>query len=166
MQRLLSLDPRHKAAARMKIQGLSNTVIAETLNITMRTLVLWYSDDLVKEYLQQLAENVEQEFAIQLAQAGMQSVTELTRMLAMPDRDEALSANTKLQIAQDLMDRLPATARVRERGQQAMPSSGGNTNNTIIANMSDSELAAMLNGGWRAMLNPGTNGHGSNGAGD
>lgn len=148
----------------MKIQGLSNTEIAQTLNITMRTLVLWYSDDLVKEYLQQLAENVEQEFAIQLAQAGMQSVTELTRMLAMPDRDEALSANTKLEIAQDLMDRLPATTRVRERGGQP-PQPQGNTNNTqIIANMSDSELAGMLNGGWRAMLNPGQNGHGDNGS--
>lgn len=151
----------------MKIQGLSNTEIAQTLNVTMRTLVLWYSDDLVKEYLQQLAENVEQEFAIQLAQAGMQSVTELTRMLAMPDRDEVLTADMKLRIAQELMDRLPATARVRERGQPATQPTGNTNNTQIIANMSDSELAGMLNGGWRAMLDPGQNGHGNNGsAGD
>lgn len=161
VKRLEKLDARHKAACRLRLAGKDNDFISAELNVSKRTLMVWFSDDLVKEYLQDLAENVEQEFAVQLASAGMQAVGALTEMLQLDTLsvEGALPAETKLEIARELMDRLPATARVGRTDPAAMAPSG--TNNTaIFANMPNNELAAFLNGGWQRMLENG-NGNGT-----
>lgn len=161
MPALKHLEARHKAACRLRIEGKNNAYIATALNMSKRTLECWWCDDLVVDYLQTLAENIEREFAFQLATAGMTAVQELTRILSLDDAEEAVSFHTKLEIARDLMDRTPALAKNGDR-RTSEPVVGheGDTTNilALIGNMSNEDLAGFVNGGWNKGLN-GTNGN-------
>lgn len=150
VKKLTRLDPKHKAACRLKIEGKENVEIAKAVGAQKRTVEVWFSDDLVRDYLQRLAENVEQEFAVQLAGAGMQAVQSLVDMLNKPDRESDISDSGKMRAATEILDRLPGTSKVNERQVPITPP-GGDVNNLtqIFANMPDSELANFLSGGWK-----------------
>jgi hypothetical protein len=159
VQKLKALDTRHKAACRMRIEGKKNDEIARDLNVSKRTLVVWFSDDLVKEYLEFLAENVEQAFAVELARGGMIAISELVRMIQMPDRDSDVSVHTKIELAREILSRLPGTATNHDRAYmeqartQAPQGGSGDTNIlNVIGQMDNRELAAFVNGGWQAGL--------------
>lgn len=162
---LKKLEARHKAACRMRIEGKDNAYIAAALGMSKRTLEYWWCDDLIIDYLQTLATNVENEFAVQLATAGMTAVQELTRMLTLDDpADEAISYSQKLAVARELMDRTPALARVTDRPQDPSGGRDGDTTNIlqIIANMSNDDLADFVHGGWQKSL--ASNGDGNSAA--
>ncbi len=137
----------------MRIEGKKNDYIAEALGMSKRTLVCWWCDELIVDYLHTLAQNVEREFAVQLATAGLTAVNELSRILQLGDAEEAPSFHQKLEIARDLMDRTPALAKVVDR-QEVPGTSGGDTTNVlqIIGNMSNDDLASYVNGGWQRTL--------------
>lgn len=139
---LKKLGDNHKAACRLRIEGYKNEDIASTLGISKRTLELWFSDPLVKDYIQDLAENVEVAFAEKLATAGMTAVQQLTDLLQKPDRDPDLSASQKLGIANSLMDRIPSMARIVDR---PVPQTGDvNNYMAIFQSMDDGSLAELL----------------------
>jgi hypothetical protein len=154
-KRLQELSPKHKAACRLRIEGKNNEYIAKEIGTTKRTLVQWWGDDQVKDYLQKLAENVEQEFAIQLARAGMKSIAALTEILDLDVNpgDNGVSPHTKLEVARELMDRLPGTARIgdRNRGNQG---GGEGTQVNVFQNMTPEQLAAFVQGGWQGVESP------------
>lgn len=154
MSKLKHLEPRHKAACRMRIEGKDNDYISAALNISKRTLVCWWCDDLVLDYLDTLAQNVEREFAVQLATAGMVAVQELTSILQSEvDPEERITYSGKLAVARELMDRTPALAKVVDRSPVAPPGEGDTTNILqIIGNMSNEDLAAFVSGGWQHSL--------------
>lgn len=156
---LAKLDYRHKAACRLRVGGKNNDEIARELGVQKRTLVTWFSDPLVKDYISDLAAAVETEFAVELATSGMKALDKLTDMLDTPDRDGDMSHAMKLQIATELLDRVPALARVESRAAIALASQrqggGGNQTMNVFANMSNEELTRFLNGGWREMVENG-----------
>lgn len=143
MKRLEKLNHAHKAACRMRIEGKTNEEICKELRISKVTLHKWFSDDLVKEYIQDLAENVEQAFAEKLATGGMIALQALTDLVQKDDADTTIPAGTKVQVAREILDRLPGTARVVDRHLPAGP--GGDTNYmAVFANMTDDDLANFI----------------------
>lgn len=145
---LKSLNQQHKAAARMKVEGKSQDYIHEQLGVTKRTLSKWFSDDLMKSYIGDLEQAVEANFADKLATAGMSALQSLVELVEKPDTDSTISANQKMLVAAEILDRLPETSRVRER-QQA-PGAGNQT--LIFANKSNDEIVDFLQGGWRDLV--------------
>jgi hypothetical protein len=79
MKRLLKLNTQHKAAARLRVEGRTNEQIAEDLGVAIRTLHVWFSDDLVKQEIRRLLERVEDVFVERKATAGLRALEELSR---------------------------------------------------------------------------------------
>lgn len=142
----------------MCIAGKPNETIRKELGISERTLVVWMSDDLVKEYLQTLAENVEREFAQEIARASFIAMGEVTDMVQMPVDVSALSPRQKLDAASQILDRNPALAKLTDKAQMAAALNGGggaggaqgNVTNylAVFQNMPDDALADFLRQ-WR-----------------
>lgn len=109
----------HKKAARMRLDGASNDDIAKECKVTKKRVMVWWCDDKMQDYLNELAQNVEQIFAEKLATAGMHALSTLTGILDKPSTDASASDHLKLEVARELMDRLPGTTRVRERHDPA-----------------------------------------------
>ena len=130
----------------MRIDGQNNAAICSALKITDASLIRWWSDELMQDYLNTLAQNVEEAFAIQLATAGMKSVATLVAILDKPATDQTVSDHLKLEVARDLMDRLPGTARVRERHD---PSADIPQLLQVFMNMPDAQLLEFINSGGK-----------------
>lgn len=177
MKRLTELGHNHKAACRLRIEGKDNATIAEALNVSKRTLELWFSDDLIKAYLQQLAENVEQEFAVNLARGGMIAIRELTDLVQkdlveyhvvdgeVREMPVAPTVTQKLTAINQLLDRLPGTASNRDRAEMVAAQNsgkdggGGDTTNnilTLIQGADNHELADIVRGPLEKMLGSGS----------
>lgn len=157
-QPLKALEPRHKAACRLRLQGKDNDFIAKELNVRKPTLYFWFSDPLVKEYLDDLAQNIEVEFAVEMARAGMVAIQELTGEVQKPSDQTTITTSQRVNVAREILDRLPSTARIADRPQVGGGGGDGDTNYTaIFANMDDQDLVAFINR-WKAGDANGANG--------
>lgn len=153
---LTKLNEKHKAACRLKIEGKSNAFISEQIGVKDETLVRWFSQDLVKNYMEDLAEAVEINFVEKLATVGAEAIDQLLELIKKPDRDSDISAQTKMDAIAMVLDRIPQTA-LNEQRQAAPP--GETNNNLIFANLDNNSLAAYIHGGWRAGLPSGNGDH-------
>lgn len=160
--KLTKLNQKHKAAARLKIEGRSNEFIAEQVDIKPETLIRWFSDELLKNYIDDLSAQVEINFAEKMATVGATALDQLLEMVQKPAADTDISDFTRLEVIREILDRLPQTARNTERGKQ--PPSGETNNTLVFANMPNDQLAGFLHGGWRQQV-PGAEDSGSNGDG-
>jgi hypothetical protein len=145
-ENLTKLDPRHKAAARLKAQGLSNKAIAAEIGCVSRTVDKWMSTDVMKIEVQRLMVKAEEQLLDRLTDAGLEAIQALTGLMDKPDAEPTISVPQKIDAANSLLDRLPNTARIRDRGESNslhvhLPE--------IFQTMPDAELAAYLNR-WRA----------------
>jgi hypothetical protein len=139
---LKKLGDSHKAACRLRIEGQKNEEIAKTLKISKRTLEIWFSDPLVKDYLQDIAANVEVAFAEKLATAGMTAIHQLTELVEKPDATTDITVSQKVQVAREILDRIPSLAPVRDR---PLPQTGDINNYlAIFQGMGDQDLAALI----------------------
>jgi hypothetical protein len=109
------------------------------LGVKERTVHLWFSDDKIKQLLQDKLEEIDALFVEQMAQAGMVGVTELLKLARIPVSNETLSAEQKLAVIESLLDRVPETATVKDRAGR---SGGGGTQifNMPVAQLSDDQL--------------------------
>lgn len=164
------------AAIRMRLEGLSNADICDELRIQRNTLYRWFSDDLVKAELQRQAEHIDEVFAEKIASAGFRALEKMLAVAVEADRPmnhdtglpDAMKDEVRLQYLTEIMDRLPALARVRERGGAGRdpvggpPGFGGDINTVVnmFQEMDPQALLAFLQGGYRA-LGQGQNGDGT-----
>lgn len=72
-----ALQPNHKAAARMKVEGRRIDEIAVELKVQKRTLYLWFSDDKMKAYIAEMVRNIEDVFAERMATSGLRALEEM-----------------------------------------------------------------------------------------
>lgn len=78
IQHLTALNLQHKAAARLKVEGKRNAYIAEELGVAVRTLHVWFSDDLMKAEIERLSERIDDIFTHTLATLGLRALNELS----------------------------------------------------------------------------------------
>lgn len=127
MSRLKKLSPKHVAACRLRIEGVPNSEIARTLNTKIETLYEWFSDDLVKDEVARQMKNVDEVFAVRMAEMGLMGIGELITVAQLPVDVQTLSPHQKLEYIREALDRLPQTAKIGVGAQQ-----GGNTFNNVI----------------------------------
>jgi hypothetical protein len=176
MKYLRQLDHKHMAAIRMRLEGVNNATICDELRIQRDTLYRWWCDDLVKAELQRQAEHIDEVFAEKIASAGFRALDKLLEVATEADRPvdpqgmpQAMSDDQRLKYLESILDRLPALARVRERGvaQQGgvVPGMGGDVNTVVnmFRDMDEQALLAFLQGGYR-QIGPGNDGQGKNGS--
>jgi hypothetical protein len=174
---LRSLDHKHYAAIRLRLEGANNATICDELRIQRDTLYRWWSDDLVKAELQRQAEHIDEVFAEKLASAGFKALEKMLEVAVDADRPtdpdgipQPMSDDQRLKYLTEIMDRLPALSRVRERAGQAtggpvVPGMGGDINTVVnmFQEMDERTLLAFLQGGFR-QIGPGQqNGNGAAG---
>lgn len=153
------LNAKHKAAVRLKIEGRSNAFICDQIGVADKTLRVWFSTDIVKKYMEDLADAVEVNFTEKLGTVGAEAIDQLLELIKKPDRDSDISAHTKMDAIAMVLDRIPQTATNQDRRQIA--GGGGDTNNALVfANMTNESLAEFIHGGWRQGL-PSGNGDGN-----
>ncbi len=116
-QQLRALAPRHHAAIRLKLDGASGGAIAERLGVETRTVYLWMGDPLVKQELARQLERIGDEFARQLALAGVVGISQLTEAVQLP-LEGPITAEQKLAFIREALDRferLSGHARAKQR---------------------------------------------------
>lgn len=79
MKRLAKLNTQHQAAARLRVEGKTNTQICEDLGVAMRTLHVWFSDERMKAEIKRLTDRIEDVFVERKATAGLRALEELSR---------------------------------------------------------------------------------------
>lgn len=144
---LKKLDLRHRQAARMRVEGMSNADIAEGLKVKVETLIGWWADPLVREEIDRLGDLADNALANRLATAGIQALETLTEIAQKPSRDPQADDSTKIRASTEILDRIPSTSRVKERGGDG--DGMGNIQNILafVNGMSDQQLAKAL-GAW------------------
>lgn len=133
---LAKLEPRHLAAIRLRIMGKDNDFICEQLNVKHRTLHDWFSQQIVKDQMAEMLDEVQSEFAAQIASGSFVALEGLVQMIQSPTAG-GVDADQKLAAIREYLDRNPATAKASGSGQ--MPPGSINFN---FSNMSDAELKA------------------------
>jgi hypothetical protein len=133
------LQPNHHAAIRLKIEGKAPADIAVALGVKERSVHLWFSDDQIKAELQRQVEKINEVFVQRMAEVGMVGVHELLALARIPTGAEVLTAEMKLEVVREILDRLPQTARV------GVNKGGGGgtqvfTGPVAVANMTDEQL--------------------------
>lgn len=144
---LEKLNLKHRQAARMRVEGMSNQEIAEALNTKPETVVKWWSDPLIREEIDRLGDLADNALANRMATAGIQALEALTEIAQKPSRDPQTDDSTKIRASTEILDRIPSTARVKERGGDG--DGMGNIQNILafVNGMTDQQLAKAL-GAW------------------
>ncbi|MFN8113161.1 MAG: helix-turn-helix domain-containing protein [Solirubrobacterales bacterium] len=104
--RLKQLQARHHAAIRMRLEGRSSAEICEELDITLRTLYVWFSDPLVKEGLASAQADMTDQLREKINQGVLTAIECLRQMVAAPI-EGPVPAAVKAQAARALLDRMP-----------------------------------------------------------
>ena len=125
----------------MRIAGRSNAEICRELEMSMRTLIIWWSDDLIKARMEQMAKEIDREFCVEMARGALRSFDELVKMATAPMPEDTVSGTLKIEAIREVLDRVPGTNRL----EQAQETSSGDTNQSLVfANMSDGQLLQIL----------------------
>jgi hypothetical protein len=140
--KLQKLEPRHKAAVRLRVEGKSNDVISERLGIAKTTIERWWGAPLIKEELERVLSDVDAAFAAKLAGAGLEAIDQLVGLMNMRSAEEGISNHQKLEVARELLDRVPQAVKTKDLPQDA-PAAQQNMVN-VFANMDDAQLAAYV----------------------
>lgn len=139
----------------MRLEGRSNAEIMQEVRCQKKTLWEWFSDDKVKEYMQEMAERIDTEFATQMATAGFRAVQAMVELLDMPADTPTISTHQKHEVAADLLDRFEPMATIRDKAQ--MKAAERETIDQakliqIFANMDDAHLLNFLTSGGTGQL--------------
>ena len=129
------LKPNHLAAIRFRIEGKDNDFIAKELGVKKRTLYYWWSDPKIKEELDRQMSQVTSLFVEKMATLGLASLTALEDMVR-EDHTGPISPETRLEIIQAVLDRIPVTSKSKDL--QEAPGSSVNVN--VFSEMSDGQL--------------------------
>lgn len=134
------LQPNHHAAIRLKIEGKPPADIAVALGVKERSVHLWFSDDQIKAELQRQVEKINEVFVQRMAEVGMVGIHELLALARIPTGAEVLTAEMKLEVVREILDRLPQTAKVGAGKGQGPGGTQVFTGPVAVANMSDAQL--------------------------
>lgn len=129
-KQLQKLEPRHRAAVRLKILGKRNDFIAEELGVQKRTLEVWFSDPIIKAELAEQLERVDLLFAERLVSSSMLGLDKLEELLQL-QVNGTIDAETMLAIIRESLDRNPVTSKAAR---------GGGSIHFNFGNMTDDEL--------------------------
>lgn len=143
MKKLKSLSERHHAAIRLRVEGRPNREICAELSISPKTLHQWWSDDLVRKEISHKIERIDEVFTEKLAMAGTTALDTLTDILMKPSRDADVSDHLKMEVANNVLDRIESLVKIRDRVQVLGAGSTTINNNsyeTTVAAMSDERL--------------------------
>ena len=157
VQRLKKLNTQHKAACRLKAEGRSIKYISDELGVAVRTLHVWFSDDIVKEEVARLTDEVEHNFVQRLSQAGMQALDHLVEVATdasntavdSQGRTRGIEWNTRLEMLNSILDRIPQGARIEHQAEAIAAANGGENSSiqvliSTFQSMPDEQLAGLF----------------------
>lgn len=107
--KLVELHPQHHAAIRLRLEGKKADEIAEELEVTLRTVHIWFSDPLVKNQMNELVARSNEIFAEKMALGGIVGMDELRAAVQAGYKDRP-SPGTWLEIVRELMKYTPMAA--------------------------------------------------------
>jgi hypothetical protein len=109
---LQQLSPRHHQAVALRLAGERPQSIADSLGVERRTVYLWFSDPLVKNELERCGRDVAKLITERLADHTLAALSRLRELVDLPLDTTSLSAEQKLEVIREILDRCIYTARI------------------------------------------------------
>lgn len=146
MDRLKELGPKHEAAIRLRLAGRSNAEIVKELKVANSTLLVWWSDDLVKDRIAELATMIEREYVVEMARGGMRAFDALVEMATTAPVRSKQTPTHQLEAIREVLNRVPGMQRRESHLPDDPESVGSVTNNQalVFSGLSNEDLLGAL----------------------